>query len=55
MAFSPADIVEAIIDELAMGDLGEQIDSFSLSRVEDGTVLLCYGSSGRFELEDTRV
>lgn len=55
MTFSPADIIEAIVDELAMGDLGERVDTFSMSRLEDGSVLLDYGSAGRFRLEVTRV
>ena len=55
MTYSPVDIVEAVIDELALGDLAERVDTFSMSRLEDGSVLLDYGSAGRFKLEVTRV
>lgn len=53
MSLTPADIIEAIIDELAMGELGEQFDTFRIDRVGDGSLLLDYGAAGRFNLDVT--
>lgn len=55
MIITPGDIIEAVIDELAMGELGESVDAFALSRTGDGEVLLDYGSAGRFKLVVTAV
>ena len=50
MSLTPADIIEAIVDELAMGDLGEQFDAFRLDRSAPGSLLLDYGDGGKFSL-----
>lgn len=55
MHLQPGDIIEAIIDELAMGELGEQVDEFAFTRTSDGSLLLDYGAAGRFKLEVTRL
>ncbi len=43
-------IIEEIIDPLAMGDLGESVDAFPVTRLDEGTLLLDYGKRGRFIL-----
>ncbi len=48
---TPDDIIEAIIDELAMGELGQTVDSFHFHRAGPGTLLLDYGDAGRFRLD----
>ena len=50
MNLKPQDIIEAIIDELALGELGQSIDAFSFTRVGPGSLVLDYGESGRFRL-----
>ena len=50
MALTPAEIIEAIIDELVMGELGEGIEAFQIDRVGPGTLMLDYGDEGRFRL-----
>jgi hypothetical protein len=51
MDFWPGDVIEAIIDELAMGELGEQVEEFTLTRTGEGSLLLDYGRAGRFALD----
>lgn len=50
MQLTPGDIIEAIIDELAMGELGESVNAFELRRTGAGELLLDYGVAGRFTL-----
>lgn len=50
MALTPDDIIEEIIDELAMGELGESVEAFEFSRTGPGSLLLDYGALGRFRL-----
>jgi hypothetical protein len=50
MALTPDDIIEALIDELAMGDLGQSVDSFTFTRTGLGSLTLDYGELGRFRL-----
>lgn len=50
VAITSDDIIEAIIDELAMGELGESVEAFEFSRTGPGTLLLDYGDLGRFRL-----
>jgi hypothetical protein len=50
-----ADIIEAMIDELAMGELSEQIEELALTRTGAGELSLDYGRAGRFKLVVTRV
>ncbi|WP_182526778.1 hypothetical protein [Nocardioides dongkuii] len=45
------DIIEAIIDELAIGELGQSVDSVRIDRVGSGTLMLDYGDAGRFRLD----
>jgi hypothetical protein len=52
-AISPSDLIEEILDDLAMGEIGQQAESFALSRIDAGTVLLDYGSLGKFRLTVT--
>lgn len=40
MQLTADDIIEAIIDELAIGELGESVDSFVLERVGPGDLSL---------------
>lgn len=47
----PSDIIEQVIDELAMGELGQSIDGFKFSRIGPGELLLDYGAAGLFVLE----
>ena len=53
MRLTPNDIVEALVDELVTGELGEQHDSLRLSREAPGVLMLDYGKAGRFRLEVT--
>ncbi len=46
MTLSPADIIEAVLDPLAMGDLGEGVDAFRFDRLPDESVLLDWGDAG---------
>jgi hypothetical protein len=55
MAISPGDVIEQIVDDIAMGELGQSTDSFAVSRIDDGTLLLDYGASGKFTVAVTRV
>lgn len=55
MNVQPGDIIEVIIDELAMGELGQQFDHFALTRTSDGSLLLDYGPAGRFRLDVTKL
>jgi hypothetical protein len=50
MAIDTADIIEAIIDELVMGDLGENVPDIHVTRTGPGSLSLDYGSEGRFTL-----
>lgn len=47
---TPDDIVEELIDELAMGELGASEDAFELTRIAPGSLVLNYGDRGRFTL-----
>lgn len=53
MSLTPADIIEAVVDELAMGELGARFDGFRIDRTAPGTLLLDYGVGGRFRLDVT--
>jgi hypothetical protein len=55
MSLTPEDIIEALVDELAMGDLAERSDAFRIDRAAPGTLLLDYGQDGRFRLDVTEV
>ena len=50
---SPETIIEEVIDELAMGVLGQSVDDFRIERVAPSVLLLDYGTLGRFRLEVT--
>ena len=50
MAITPADIIEAVIDELVMGELGDGIEAIAIERTGEGSLLLDYGPEGRFTL-----
>jgi hypothetical protein len=50
MALTPHDVIEALVDELAMGDLGQSVDSFKFTRTGPGELVLDYGDGGRFRL-----
>lgn len=50
---SPEAIIEEVVDELALGDLGQSVDGFRIERVGPGTLMLDYGDAGRFRLEVT--
>jgi len=54
MALSVKDIIEAVIDPLAMGDLGESVDAFRFERLSPGSVLLDFGE-GRFRLDVVQI
>jgi hypothetical protein len=54
MEISRQAIIEEIIDPLAMGDLGESVDAFHMTRPDEGTLLLDYGQHGRFILAVTK-
>lgn len=47
---TPAVIIEQCVDELAMGDLGLAVESFTITRLGPASLLLDYGASGRFKL-----
>lgn len=47
------DIIEAIVDELVMGDLADDAKSINVERTGPGSLLLDYGSAGRFALTVT--
>jgi hypothetical protein len=51
MALSAEDIIEAVIDPVAMGDLGESVDAFRFERLSPGSLLLDFGEEGRFRLD----
>jgi hypothetical protein len=53
MPITPQDIIEAIIDELAMGELGESVDAFILTSIGPGELRLDYGEWGTFRLTVT--
>lgn len=53
MRLTPNDIIEALVDELVTGELGEQHDTLRLSREAQGVLMLDYGEAGRFRLEVT--
>jgi len=48
---TPGDIIEAIIDELAMGELGQSVDAIVIDRTGPGSLHVDYGEAGRFRLE----
>lgn len=47
---TPADIIEAIVDELILGDLGESVPDLAITRTGPGSLSLDYGSEGCFTL-----
>lgn len=47
----PEDIIEAIVDELLMGDLAEDFPDIRVTRTGPGSLLLDYGEEGRFALQ----
>ncbi|WP_141820070.1 hypothetical protein [Humibacillus xanthopallidus] len=51
MRLSPGDVIEAIIDELVVGELGEQRASVRVDRLAPGSLFLDYGDAGRFRLD----
>ena len=51
MSLTPADIIEAIVDELAMGELMEALDAVQIRRTGPGCLILDYGKAGRFRLD----
>lgn len=53
MPLTPADVIEAIVDELAMGELGERFEALGIDRAAPGTLILDYGDGGRFQLDVT--
>jgi hypothetical protein len=55
MALTPADIIEEIVDELALGELGQSVDAFRFTRTGPGTLELDYGDLGRFVLSVVQV
>jgi hypothetical protein len=55
MAVSPEDIIEAVLDPLAMGDLGERVEAFRFERLSPGSLLLDFGAAGRFRLDVVQV
>lgn len=50
MAITPADIIEAVIDELVMAELGDGTETIAIERTGGGALLLDYGPKGRFTL-----
>jgi hypothetical protein len=44
------DIIEAVTDELVMGELADDVPSIQVERTGPGSLLLDYGSAGRFTL-----
>jgi len=55
MALSVNDIIEAVIDPLAMGDLGESVNAFRFERLSSGSLLLDFGEEGRFRLDVVQI
>jgi hypothetical protein len=55
MPLSPADIIEAIVDELATGELSDGLDALHIRRIGPGTSLLDYGDAGSFRLDVVEV
>ena len=53
MALNPEDIIEAIVDELMVGDLAQDVSSIHVERKDPGSLLLDYGTHGRFTLTVT--
>lgn len=53
MALSPSDIIEAIIDELVTGELGDATENVDVKRTGPGSLALDYGRQGRFRLTVT--
>jgi len=53
MAVTPADIIEAIVDELVIGDVASDAPEVEVSRTGPGSLLLDYGHQGRFRLTVT--
>jgi hypothetical protein len=47
---TPNDIIEAVVDELATGDLAQSVDAFQFTRISSGELLLAFGEAGRFVL-----
>lgn len=54
MPLTPADIIEAIVDELAV-EVGEPFDTVNIERTGPGTLFLNYGEGGQFRLDVTAV
>jgi hypothetical protein len=50
-SLSPADIIEALVDELAIGELADRFDALRIQRTGPGSLLLDYGDAGRFRLD----
>jgi len=50
MTLTPDDIIEELIDELAMGELGESVEAVEFTWAGPGSLLLDYGDLGRFRL-----
>ncbi len=50
MPLTPSDIIEAIVDELVVGDFASNIEAARVERTGPGSLLLDYGSQGRFSL-----
>jgi hypothetical protein len=50
MAITTADTIEAMIDELVMGELGDGVPNLQVTRTGPGSLSLNYGSEGRFTL-----
>jgi hypothetical protein len=53
MAITPSNLIEATIDDLAMGELSQQAETFAVCPVDAGTVLLECGNLGRSQLNVT--
>ena len=50
MAITPDEIIENLLDDLAMGELGQSVETFQLTRLGPGMLRLDYGDAGRFIL-----
>jgi hypothetical protein len=50
MKITAEQIIEELVDGLAMGDLGESVESFHFTRVGPGVLRLDYGDAGQFTL-----
>jgi len=50
MRHTPDEILEELIDDLAMGELSESVDAFKFTKTAPGTLVLDYGDRGRFTL-----